>query len=150
VLAGAALCLTVRERPVPVAAQGAPRFAILDLGTLGGTTSRASAISRDGQVVGFAHTPDERRHAVLWRRGQIVDLGLPANGASSAASGVNSAGQVVGTVTLDRAGFLPLSDERAFLWQDGILTHLWPMASGPDEFDGYISNARGPNVDPAV
>jgi probable HAF family extracellular repeat protein len=47
----------------------ASNLAAIDLGTLGGTLSRADAINDAGQVVGFSRTKgDTERHATLWRR----------------------------------------------------------------------------------
>jgi probable HAF family extracellular repeat protein len=73
------------------------------LGTLGGTSSRAFAISASGQVVGFSLlTGDSGRHAFLWTpaapngaTGTMIDLGT-LGGASSAANAIN-ASQVVGS-----------------------------------------------------
>ena len=39
---------------------------MLDLGTLGGTTSGADGINASGQVVGWARMPTQEAHAFLW------------------------------------------------------------------------------------
>lgn len=72
----------------------------IDLGTLGGTNSRAAAINELGQVVGWAETASGQRHAFLWQAGRMVDLGaldMSAPGSSSEAVDVNNRGQVLGS-----------------------------------------------------
>src|SRR5437588_514051 len=62
-------CGTLR----PCAAQG---YTVTDLGTLGGSTSRAGAINQSGQVIGDAMLPgDAVTHAFLWENGVMRDLG---------------------------------------------------------------------------
>ena len=47
---------------------------MVDLGTLGGSNSGASAISTDGTViVGYAETANGATHAALWKNDIIVD-----------------------------------------------------------------------------
>ncbi|MCC6675696.1 MAG: hypothetical protein IT436_01005 [Phycisphaerales bacterium] len=94
---------------------GAPR----DLGGLGGARAQAFAINDDGFIAGCAELPAGAAHGVLYRidaAGNVLsrtDLGTLRTGASSFATGVNAAGEVVG-----------ISDGRAFLWTDGALTDL--------------------------
>ncbi len=85
---------------------------IQDLGTLGGTSSLASAVNDRGQVVGFTYLPNDTEvHAFSWTQaGGMVDLGTPG-GHSSQAIAVNDSGQIVGwAFTADGAS-------RAVLWQ---------------------------------
>lgn len=72
---------------------------MVDLGTLGGATSRAYGINEMGQVVGFADTASGDTHAFLYTDtngdgvsdpGEMVDLG------AGDAQAINDAGQVVG------------------------------------------------------
>src|SRR5262249_14215845 len=66
-----------------------------DLGTMGGTDSRAAAITSSGAIVGTA-TIGGVRHAFLYQSGSMTDIGaLGDTGAS--ASGINDAGQIVGS-----------------------------------------------------
>jgi probable HAF family extracellular repeat protein len=83
---------------------------MLDLGTLGGQTSTALAINKNGQVVGFINSGGQV--AFLYSNGQMKDLNtfLPANSGWSLtqATGINDSGQVVGVGTLNGVprGFL--------------------------------------------
>jgi probable HAF family extracellular repeat protein len=71
----------------------------VDLGTLGGPWSSASAINQHSQVVGTSTTADGEQHAFLWQDGQLVDLGAAAGAqTSSTAIDINNRGQVLGTV----------------------------------------------------
>ena len=70
---------------------------MVDLGTLGGTTSGATGVSPSGQVVGSSQVAGNSEiHAFSWtENGGMVDLGT-LGGAFSFASGVSPNGQVVG------------------------------------------------------
>jgi probable HAF family extracellular repeat protein len=71
---------------------------MIDLGTLGGSTSDALAINNKSQVVGRADfSPDSPyHHAVVWCNGSIQDLGMVDPCQNSTATSVNSANQIVG------------------------------------------------------
>jgi len=71
---------------------------MIDLGTLGGSTSDALAINNKSQVVGRADfSPDSPyHHAVVWCNGSIQDLGIVDPCKNSTATSVNSANQIVG------------------------------------------------------
>jgi probable HAF family extracellular repeat protein len=69
----------------------------VDLGTLGGAFSRATAVNDNGQIIGNSSTAgDATQHAFSWTAaGGMVDLGT-LGGSFSEAIGVNATGQVVG------------------------------------------------------
>ena len=94
--------------------------AILDLGTLGGTISRAWSINDDGVVIGGANTTgDFFVHAFVWRDGIMTDLGtLDGPNASSVAYDIAPDGRIVGRI--DRPG----GSRLAVLWQDGAVIDL--------------------------
>lgn len=82
---------------------------MLDLGTLGGPTSRATAVNDRGQVAGYSETADGVTHAFLWEGGRMTDLGsLLGDPVRSWARDINDRGQVVGT-----------AEGGAALWQLG-------------------------------
>ena len=89
----------------------------VDLGTLGGEGSKATAINENGQVAGTADTADGQPHAFRWTEdGGMEDL--QSFGATSDAEDINASGSVAGSVLLQSGG------ERAFLWteSDGMQT----------------------------
>jgi probable HAF family extracellular repeat protein len=111
------------------------RYAVEDLGTLGGSTSVATAINDAGQVVGFATTAAGSQHAFLFSGGVLQDLGT-LGGSASTATALNGAGQVVGfsSVPGDQAC-------RAFLWSAGKMQPL-PALGGRESYATGI-NAAG-------
>lgn len=125
-----------------------------DIGTLGGLESRAYGINNNGQVVGWANptNSDSVRRAFVWQNNVMTDLGIGAAfgindsgvivGNSAPYAGyasiwqnntrtdivmphggtfvdINNSGQVVGYSY--SSGSIT---ERAFLWQNGVLTDL--------------------------
>jgi probable HAF family extracellular repeat protein len=139
-----------------------------DLGVLPGGLSSATAwISANGLIAGASQNgetdpldtgwPEDR--AVLWRDGKIIDLGtLPEGGYESGAQAVNSRGQVVGWAynttpdpyylvgyeTLFYNYYQPVYayEERAFLWEAGVMRDLGTLGTGNDALAMAI-NERG-------
>jgi probable HAF family extracellular repeat protein len=103
-----ALAVPTRSDAQPTAPElGSLRYALVDLGTLGGPNSAETQefpfINNAGLVVGFADTaiPQESPegfvfHAFQWRRGPITDLGTLPGGVNSFAVWSNNHGAVVG------------------------------------------------------
>ena len=114
------------------------RYAIVDLGTLGGTYSQPFYVSRKGVVSGEASLADGTWHAILWQGALKRDLGTLGGLNSSAFGSPNAIGQVVGEAETshsdpngeDFCGFYasgaPWSGTTClgFLWQNGSMTPL--------------------------
>ncbi|MBI3945675.1 MAG: hypothetical protein HY321_07140 [Armatimonadetes bacterium] len=125
---------------------------LTDLGTLGGTFSRARAINDHGQIVGEATTPEGDRqspfhqHAFLWENGRMKDLGT-LGGEWSIANDINNRGQVVGEA------MTPEGHLHAFLWENGKMRDLHEMPEYPesvayaiDDQGHVIGWAHGPRM----
>jgi hypothetical protein len=128
------------------------RFAVTDLGSLQGAPfSMAVGLNDFGIVAGASLLPDESaQHAVLWHRGQIVDIGGPGlGGPNSAAYSVNVREQVSGAAETedvdpngeDFCGYGTHLICRAFVWKDGAASTL-PTLGGNNSEAGEI-NDRG-------
>jgi probable HAF family extracellular repeat protein len=79
-------------------AWSAPRahsWRLVDLGTLGGSGSFATAVSDNGFVAGCSNTPSGDVHAFLYRNGRMVDLAGDEAG-NSCALAVNGRGEAAG------------------------------------------------------
>lgn len=98
---------------------------VTDLGVIsGGYTGEALAINDTGTVVGrgfvAAASCPFAWHAAISAGKGMIDLGTLPNHQRSRATGVNSAGQVVGIFD----HFEGCSEPAAFLWQNGVMTNL--------------------------
>jgi probable HAF family extracellular repeat protein len=98
-------------------------------------TASATAINADGWVAGTARAADGWAHAVKWSpAGVVTDLGTVPDGVDSRATGINRAGQVVGTAY--RAG-----KDVGFLHDGATMTAL--LAPGQDNCEGRAINDQG-------
>jgi probable HAF family extracellular repeat protein len=59
-----------------------------------------TAVNDSGDIVGYAGSPNIDAHAILWRNGIAIDLGVWPGGHYSVARGINNLGQIVGTGTI--------------------------------------------------
>lgn len=112
-----------------------PEYEVIDLGSLGGNESVATALNDRREVVGYSQTAHGEEHAFLWRKGQMTDLTTPGKGFSKAHD-INNSGAVVGY-------FTPPGKKvrRPFVWRNGQLRAL-PVL-GPDDGVANAINSRG-------
>jgi len=121
----------------------AVRYAVQDLGTLGGLRSQGFEVNKLGHVAGFSElttvpgaTPTTGpvgaalpAHAFLWRDGAMIDLGT-LGGLGSLTYALNDADQVVGGA--DTAD----GKHHAFLWDNGQMTDLGTLGGDNSEAIG--------------
>ncbi|MFC5924369.1 hypothetical protein [Micromonospora vulcania] len=118
-LTAAAATVVALTTAAPAPAAASPRtYRVVDLGALSGGDGAATAMNDRGDIVGWSTVADGSRHAVLWRRGVITDLGVLPGDTNSAAVDVNEFGDVA--ITSYGADYLT----RAVLWRDGRLIDL--------------------------
>ena len=112
----------------------APSVEFIDFGTLGGTSSAATAINPSGQVVGWADLPgNSRRHAFLWENGVMTDLAT-LGGARSEAFDINPSGDIIGFSQLPGTTWY-----HGFLWRNGTMIDLGTLG-------GFGSTPRAINA----
>jgi probable HAF family extracellular repeat protein len=118
----------------------AAKYAITDLGTLGGTQSHAVGINASGQVVGDSTIAgDTTIHAFRTSPNGVIDAAsdLGALGSSSYATDINDSGQAVGTVRVDGTPHAFRTAPNGFI---SLATDLGP--NGP-ETHAIAINASG-------
>lgn len=124
----------------------------VNLGSLGGGSSRAYGINDKGQVVGMAHTSvaemrgEAPYHAVLWENGKITDLGT-LGGRNSVALAINNRGQVVGwsDPAKPRSPNSWAVSPSAFIWdREHGMRDLNDLLAAPDA-SWYVIKAKGIN-----
>jgi probable HAF family extracellular repeat protein len=117
---GSCTARAINDRGLIVGYCGARAFRwergkMVDIGTLpGGTYSVAFDIGPSGDIVGYTDARVATR-AFRWERGVMADLGVLTWG-SSAASGINARGDMVGHIITD--------EHRATAWIDGKVIDL--------------------------
>jgi len=83
------------------ATAGAQGWTAVDLGTLGGSKSVATAINSSGQVVGWSYAAGNPNASIAFitdaNGANMRSLGFLAGGTNSIANGINDSGQVVGS-----------------------------------------------------
>jgi probable HAF family extracellular repeat protein len=89
-----------------------------DIGTLGGTISTLNSINDNGEAVGASTLAgDQVNHALLWKNGNVTDLGVPPGMESSEAFRINAKGQIVGNT--DNLVFSSVGPNTPWLWENG-------------------------------
>jgi probable HAF family extracellular repeat protein len=128
---------------------------VVDLGSLAGPNfcSAAFWVNDKDEVVGASEIAEvdplffgfNQARAVLWKHGEIIDLGT-LGGNQVFASGINNRGQVVGTATNtipDPYCFFATTQIRTFLWQNGQMQDLGTLG-GNCATTGLIDVAGNP------
>jgi probable HAF family extracellular repeat protein len=94
----------------------------IDVGTLGFGSSYLLAVNNRGEAVGYSEvTGLDSNRAMLWRDGQLIDLGVPPGLMLSVATDINDRGQIVGW-----SSAYQYAGARAVRWQDGQPIDILP------------------------
>src|SRR5215470_4389126 len=136
----AAILLVALAAPAQVAVKRAPRYKLIDLGTLGGPNSAEGPIfpmvNSRGVVAGGSDTllTDPNcvfppncldLHASQWERGTLTDLGTLPGGNNSISNAINGLGQIAGLSEnglFDSLFNSPVT--RPVLWRNGQVVDL--------------------------
>lgn len=111
------------------------RYTITDLGTLGGDTSQAFAVNKEGYVVGLAKRSAQIYHAFVWDGETMTDLGT-LDGQQSIAFGINDSGQVAGW------SHTSSGDNRGFLWENGSMQPLGTLGGADSQANGVNNSGQ--------
>lgn len=100
----------------------AKSWKLIDLGTLGGSSSFGMAVNDAGAVVGCSEVAPDRLHAFIYRDGSIEDLGTASSSAAgnSCAFAVNDAGEATGRAATGEVA----------IWSGGSFTNLGFQGTG--------------------
>ena len=142
-VAAAALTVPLLYPPAQHALAGAahgcePR--VIDMGTLGGSSSEILEVNSRRQWVGTSRKPNEVHKAVIWGRHGIRDLGTIGE---AEGDDINNRGVVVGNHKLTQ------DSGAAFIWRHGVLRDLPELPGGQGTFVRRL-NERGDAAGAAV
>ena len=102
----------------------------------GFSSATPTAVNDFGDIVGYAGSPNIDAHAILWRNGSAIDLGVWPGGHYSVARGINNGGQIVGTGTIAGDNL-----DHALMWTVGN----GAVSVGPADVDGLMLTSVQPN-----
>ena len=135
----------------------AQQYQVSYLDSLGGTNSRGNSINNRGWIAGYSFlSGNQRRHATLWRNGSVLDLGtLGQRDRNSSVTWPvkNNRGIIAGISQTNtpepngerwscsaffggQFGFTCLG----FVWEDGVMRPLPPLAGGHNSFATGANN----------
>ena len=145
-----AMALTALAITAQVAAQQAPRYKLIDLGTLGGPISYGSPngsgfriLNDSGMVASYADLAvPGQYHAFQWKNGVITDLGTLSENNNSAAASINSRGWATGQSQISTIDpVLGIPEFRAVLWKNGQIIDLGTLDSGTESLGFFVNDA---------
>lgn len=123
-------------------------YAVVDLGTLGGTNSHAFGLNNHGVIVGDAMLPDGRTHGFVFTNGVMMDLGT-LGGTNSHAYSINDMGHIVGDADLTNGmhhGFFATNGMSGFMMTDlGTLGGTNSVAYCINAMDGITGEGDLPS-----
>lgn len=111
------------------------RTAVQSLETLGGVAGQARGINEAGVAVGTSTDASGVERATLWQGTNPIDLGCLPGLASSAATDINDAGQIVG---YSQRVFVPGDVPRATLWWEGAVLDLNNFLDARLQAEGWV------------
>jgi probable HAF family extracellular repeat protein len=120
------------------AVAAAQSYTAIDLGTLRPGSARIHAVNGKGEVVGESGDPHRTdTHSFFWSKSSgMVDMGTLAEGDFSIASGINDAGEVVGTSNT-------ADSMRAFKWTRSSGLTALKLLPGTNASSAYAINSKG-------
>ena len=118
IIAFAPFALALLMPPASAASCVNSAYAIAELGGIGGPVTQALAIAEDGTIAGWGLDAAWVSHALRWSSGEVTTL----SNATSAASGISSAGGVAGWQSGRRG-------TQATIWSPAVTTLRTPRGS---------------------
>jgi probable HAF family extracellular repeat protein len=112
---------------------------VTDLGTLGGSWSRAYAINDHDVIVGVSELATKQRRAFRYVEGRMSELSPLAGGKSSIAFGINETGSVAGGSEVPHGDSVRMA-VHAVLWRDGTPTDLGSLSANGSSLAYAVNN----------